>query len=63
MPHADPQKRLEYQRKYRNTPEGRAAVKRSRDRFVAKRKAMSEQPSGFNPAPLAQALSNWRPTC
>lgn len=59
MTYANYQDKLAAMRRYSQTPEGRAAKKRSHQRYIEKRRSMRIQQLTVNPAPLAQALKEW----
>lgn len=60
MPYANYSDKLAANRRYSQTPHGRAAKKRSHQRYIEKRRSMRIQEIAVNPAPLAQALTHWR---
>lgn len=52
-------------RAYAKTPAGIASKKRSQAKWLAKRKESAAPPKDelkVNPAPLLQAISNWKPS-
>lgn len=49
-------------RAYAKSPKGKAARARAHARYVAMRRDRNAHPIPNNPAPLAQALNNWRTT-
>lgn len=62
MPYSTLAKQRAAQRAYRQTPEGREAHRRSRERYEAKRRGQADTAWQINPAPLAQALNSWSRT-
>jgi hypothetical protein len=61
MPYANYQQKLAAMRAYSKTPAGKAAKKRSHERYVQYRRDMGKRADmNIEAAPLAQAITNWR---
>lgn len=61
MPYANYQHKLAAMRAYSKTPAGKAAKKRSHERYMQHRRDMGKRVDmDIKAAPLAQALTTWR---
>jgi hypothetical protein len=61
MPYANYQDKLAAMRAYAKTPAGKAAKKRSHERYVQRRRDMGKRADmNINAAPLAQAVKEWK---
>lgn len=63
MAYRDPKDRQAQQRRYRQTPEGREAHRRSVAASRARQRASAPTEWQTNPAPIVEALSTWRTQC
>jgi hypothetical protein len=61
MAYATHQHQVAAMRAYSKTPAGKAAKKRSHERYVQKRRDMGKRADlSIDAAPLAQAINQWR---